>query len=278
MSPPFDTSAWSTGLSWSAGAVLLVLIVTFVVAKIAGKHSVIDTAWGLLFCAVAVATFVHSAGSGDGVRRTLLLALPVLWGLRLAQHIGRRTVGRPEDPRYEELLAKSSGNPDLYAVRMVYLLQGALAFVIAAPILVGAYEACPVGVLAWAGVAVWFVGVCFEAFGDAQMERFRRDPANKGTLIDTGLWRYTRHPNYFGDACVWWGIFLVAADAWPGLLTLFAPVLMTVLLTVGSGARILEKSMSKRPGWEEYAARTSMLVPLPPKLTLALRRTRRAAR
>jgi steroid 5-alpha reductase family enzyme len=278
VSPQFDTSAWSTGLAWSAGAVVLVLVVTFVVAKIAGKHSVIDTAWGLLFCAVAVATFVHSAGHGDGLRRTLLLVLPVLWGLRLAQHIGRRTVGKPEDPRYEDLLGKASGNPDLYALRMIYLLQGLLAFVIAAPILVGGYESGPVGPLAWIGVAVWIVGVCFEAVGDAQMERFRSDPANKGTLIDTGLWRYTRHPNYFGDACVWWGIFLVAADAWPGVLSAFAPVIMTLLLTVGSGARILEKSMSKRAGWDEYAARTSMFVPLPPKATQALRRTRRAAR
>jgi steroid 5-alpha reductase family enzyme len=196
----------------------------------------------------------------------------------LAQHVARRSLGKGEDPRYNDLLSKARGNRDLYALRMVYLLQGVLALVIAAPILIGGYEAAPVGVTAWIGVAAWVVGVFFEAVGDAQMERFRSDPANKGKLIQTGLWRYTRHPNYFGDACVWWGIFLVAADAWPGVLTVFAPIAMTVLLTVGSGARILEKSMSKRDGWDDYAVRTSMFVPLPPAMTRALRRTRRAAR
>jgi steroid 5-alpha reductase family enzyme len=265
VSAHFDTSAWSSGLPWSAGAVVLVLVGTFAVAKIAGKHSVIDTAWGLLFCAVAITTFVHSNGHGDGSRRVLLLVLPVLWGLRLAQHIGRRTIGRPEDQRYEELLSKARGNPDLYALRMVYLLQGVLAFVIAAPILVGAYETCPLGILAWIGVAAWLVGVFFEAVGDAQMERFRSDPANKGRLIQSGLWRYTRHPNYFGDACVWWGLSLIAFTAWPGVLTLLSPLLMTWLLAKGTGKPLLEKDMaSRRPGYAEYVRRTSGFVPLPP--------------
>jgi steroid 5-alpha reductase family enzyme len=261
----FDGSAFAATLFWAAGAAAVVLLATFVVAKIVGKHSVIDTTWGLLFVAIAVVVFVRSDGHACDVRRWLLLLLPALWGLRLAQHIARRTIGRPEDPRYEQLLAKGRGNPDLYALRMVYLLQGVLAFVIAAPILVGGSEGGRVGVLAWAGVALWCVGVFFEAVGDAQMERFRRDPAHKGQVIDVGLWRYTRHPNYFGDACVWWGIFLVAADALPGVVTVFAPVLMTLLLTKGSGARILEKHMSSRAGWDAYAARTSMFFPRPPK-------------
>jgi steroid 5-alpha reductase family enzyme len=261
----FDTSAFAGTLAWAGGAVVVVLLATFVVAKIAGKHSVIDTTWGLLFVAVAVTVFLRSSGHGDDVRRWLLFVLPAVWGLRLAQHIGRRTIGKPEDPRYEELLSKAKGNPDLYALRMIYLLQGLLAFIIASPILVGAFEGDPVGPVAWVGVALWLVGVLFEGVGDSQMERFRRDPDNKGKVIDVGLWRYTRHPNYFGDACVWWGIFLVAADALPGVVTIYAPVIMTLLLTKGSGARILEKHMSKREGWDEYAARTSMFFPLPRK-------------
>jgi steroid 5-alpha reductase family enzyme len=193
------------------------------------------------------------------------LALPVLWGLRLAVHIGRRSIGKPEDPRYEQLLAKAKGNPDLYALRSIYLLQGLLALVIASPIMVGAFEGGSVGVVAWVGVAIWAVGLFFEATGDAQLERWRADPSNRGKVIDVGLWRYTRHPNYFGDACVWWGIFLVAADALPGIATVYAPVLMTLLLTKGSGARLLEKHMSRRAGWDDYVARTSMFFPLPPK-------------
>jgi len=261
----FAGAEFLQALPWAAGAVLLVLAATFVASKIAHKHSVIDTAWGLLFAALAVTVFVCSAGEGDPLRRWLLLILPVLWGLRLAQHIGRRTVGKPEDPRYAELLAKAKGNPDLYALRVVYLLQGILAFVISAPILVGAFERAPVWGLAWVGVGLWCVGVFFEDVGDRQMEQFRGNPANKGKIIDVGLWRYTRHPNYFGDACMWWGIFLIAAERWPGVLTVFAPVIMTLLLTKGSGARILEKHMSKRGGWDEYAERTSSFLPLPPK-------------
>jgi steroid 5-alpha reductase family enzyme len=261
----FATAAFVPALAWAAAAVVLVLAATFVAAKIAHKHSVIDTAWGLLFVAVAVAAFAASAGHGDPVRRWLLLILPTLWGLRLAQHIARRTVGRPEDPRYAELLSKAKGSPDLYAIRIVYLLQGTLALVIAAPILVGAFERSSVWGPAWAGVALWCVGVFFEGVGDRQLESFRRTPANKGKVIDTGLWRYTRHPNYFGDACMWWGVFLVAAERWPGVLTIFAPVIMTLLLTKGSGARILEKHMAKRDGWDAYAARTSAFFPRPPK-------------
>lgn len=266
----FDGSAFAGALAWSGGATVAVLLVTFIASKVAGKHSVIDTAWGLLFCAVAVAVFIASAGYGDDVRRYLLVLLPLVWGLRLATHIGRRSIGKPEDPRYEQLLSnartsKPQRNPDLYALRSIYLLQGLLAFVIAAPIMVGGFEPHPVRVIAWIGVAIWLVGVFFEATGDLQMERWRADPTHKGKVIDVGLWRYTRHPNYFGDACVWWGIFLVAADSWPGVVTIFAPAIMTLLLTKGSGARILEKHMSTRDGWDDYAARTSGFFPLPPK-------------
>jgi steroid 5-alpha reductase family enzyme len=261
----FAAAAFLHELPWAGGAAVAVLAVTFLASRLAGKHSVIDTAWGLLFAVIAVAGYATSSAQGDGLRRTLLLVLPLVWGLRLAQHIGRRTIGAAEDPRYAALLSKAKGNPDLYALRMVYLLQGGLAFLISAPIQVGAFEAGPVGVVGWLGVAIWLVGVCFEAVGDHQMQAFRRDATNKGKVIDVGLWRYTRHPNYFGDACVWWGIFLVAAERWPGALTVFAPVGMTLLLTKGSGARILDKHMSSRPGWAGYAARTSGFFPMPPK-------------
>jgi steroid 5-alpha reductase family enzyme len=269
----FGWSDLAVTLGWSAVAVAGLLIATFAAAKIAHRHNVIDTTWGLLFAAVAVVSFATSSGDGDDLRRWLLLLLPVLWGLRLAQHVGRRSLGKGEDPRYDRLLSKARGNRDLYALRMVYLLQGVLALIVATPVTIGANEASPVGPLAWIGVAVWAIGVFFEAVGDAQMQRWRSDPEHKGKVIDVGLWRYTRHPNYFGDACVWWGIFLVAADAWPGALAVFAPVIMTLLLTKGSGARILEKHMAQRPGWDQYAARTSGFFPLPPKKPGGAQRT-----
>ena len=260
----FDAAAFAGTLGWAAGAVLIALAVTFAASRVAGRHSVIDVTWGLLFAVVAVVVFIGSSGHGDDLRRWLLLVLPCAWGLRLAVHIGRRSRGKPEDPRYAQLLAKAPGNPDLYAVRAVYLLQGGLAFVVASPVLVGGFETGGVGPLAWLGVVLWAVGVFFEAVGDAQLERFRRDPANRGRIADIGLWHYTRHPNYFGDACVWWGVFLIAADAWPGVVTIYAPVLMTLLLTKGSGVRVLERHMRGREGWGEYAARTSAFVPWPP--------------
>jgi steroid 5-alpha reductase family enzyme len=261
----FGAQAALRSVPWSLVAVLVVLSATFIASRIAGKHSVIDTAWGLLFVAIAISVVIASAGRGDGLRRGLLAGLTIAWGLRLAWHIGRRTVGKPEDPRYAALLAKAKGNPDLYALRMVYLLQGLLAFAISAPVQVGMFESGPVGVIGWMGVGVWVAGVGIEASADRQLSAFRSDPATRGTIMQRGLWRYSRHPNYFGDACVWWGIFLVAAERWPGPLTVFAPVIMTLLLTKGSGARILEKHMSKRAGWAEYAARTSGFFPLPPK-------------
>lgn len=259
----FDASGLVGALPYTAGTVVVVLAATFVAAKIAHRHNVIDVAWGLLFASVAVTSC--ALGSAVGARRVVLLLLPLLWGLRLSTHIGRRSSGKGEDPRYTALLDKAKGSRDLYALRMVYSLQGLLAFLISAPIQVGMFERGGLGPLGFAGVAVWIVGVLFEAIGDTQLERFRSDPHNKGKIMDRGLWRYTRHPNYFGDACVWWGIFLVAAGHWPGVLTFPAPLIMTLLLTRGSGARIMERHMAKRPGWDEYAARTSEFVPLPPR-------------
>jgi steroid 5-alpha reductase family enzyme len=259
----FDASGLLSALPFTAGSIVVVLGATFTTAKIIGRHNVIDVAWGLLFVSVAITSC--ALGTAGIAQRLILMALPLVWGLRLAIHIGRRSRGKGEDPRYEKLLSKAKGNPDLYALRMVYLLQGVLAFLISAPIQVGMFEHGGVGGLTFVGVAVWIVGVLFESVGDAQMERFRADPSHKGKIIDVGLWRYTRHPNYFGDACVWWGIFLVAAAHWPGVLTIPAPIIMTLLLTKGSGARIMEQHMSTRAGWDDYAARTSGFFPLPPK-------------
>lgn len=251
-------------------AVLLVLAVTYLAGRKAGKHSVIDTAWGLLFCAVGGTAYLVSLGHGDPTRRALLLAMALIWGLRLAVRIGRRNRGRPEDPRYARMLAgKSAG----YVLRTVYGLQGLLAFVIGMPLVVGDFTNGSVTVLGWLGVLVWLVGLFFEAVGDWQLDRYRADP-DRGPVLDHGLWRYTRHPNYFGDACVWIGIFLLAAEHWPGVLTVFSPAIMVYLLAFGSGKPLLERSMAERPAYREYMRRTSGFVPLPPRLHRALTRDR----
>ncbi|QNN52836.1 DUF1295 domain-containing protein [Nocardioides mesophilus] len=262
----YDWAALARSLPFTALAVVVVLGTTFLVALRVGKQAVVDVAWGLGFVAIALVSFLASAGEGDDVRRWLLLVLTAVWGCRLAWHIWRRSRGKGEDPRYAELMAKAPGNPQLYALRTVYLTQGAIMWFVSLPVQVGSFETSGTSWLVWVGVAVWAVGLFFEAGGDYQLDRFRNDPASKGQVLDTGLWRYTRHPNYFGDACVWWGLSLIAFSAWPGILTLLSPVLMTWLLAKGTGKPLLEKDMaSRRPGYVDYVNRTSGFFPLPPK-------------
>jgi steroid 5-alpha reductase family enzyme len=251
----------------TALAVLVTMAATLAVAQARHKHSVIDVVWGLGFAIIAVVTYVLSTGEGDDLRRLLLLLLPVLWGGRLALYIGMRNAGKPEDPRYVELLA-GEGHPVVVALRKVYLPQGVVMWLVSLVVQVGAYTQDKITFLAWVGVGVWLVGLFFEGVGDAQLAAFKRDPANKGQVMDRGLWRYTRHPNYFGDACVWWGIWLVAGLSWPWLVAALCPALMTYLITAKTGKALLEKSMgSSKPGYADYVQRTSGFFPLPPKRT-----------
>ncbi|MEV6087490.1 DUF1295 domain-containing protein [Streptomyces parvulus] len=261
--------AFGAGLGWAAAAAFAVMLVTFAVAVRKGVHRVVDAAWGMGFAAVAVATsaVAAAAGEGDAVRQVLVTVLTVVWGLRLAVHIGRRGRGHGEDPRYDAMLAKAPGNRNLYALRMVYLLQGALVWLVSLPVQAAAYGSGPVTLLAWTGTAVWAAGLVFEAVGDAQLARFKADPAHQGRIMDRGLWSWTRHPNYFGDFLVWWGLFLVACDAGTAAaaVSVVSPLVMTYLLIGGSGKRLLERRMADRPGWSAYAARTSGFFPRPPR-------------
>ena len=261
MTTNFAAGAFIGAIPWAVGAVLAVLLVTYAASRRAGKHSVIDTAWGLLFCAVAIVSFVGSSGAGDDARRWLLFVMTMLWGLRLAWHIGTRSRGKGEDPRYQEML---DVHGTAYAVANVYLLQGFLAMLVSTPVLVGSFELAPLTPVAVVGVALWIIGLVFEAVGDWQLEQYKSDP-DREEVLDTGLWRYTRHPNYFGDACVWLGIFLVAAASLPSTLTVLSPVVMICLLAFGSGKRVLERTMARRPGYGDYMRRTSGFIPLPPR-------------
>jgi steroid 5-alpha reductase family enzyme len=267
----FAGQAFAGALPWIAGAVAVVAVAAFAAAKAAGRWNVVDTAWGLFFVAAGLAAMIASAGHGDPGRRWLLLGMVSVWGLRLAVHVGRRSVGKGEDPRYTELLNRGAASPTVNAIVKVFVPQAILAFLISAPLQAGPFESGPLGVVAVAGVLIWAIGLFFETVGDAQMERYkawkRAQPKDRvrASVMDQGLWRLTRHPNYFGDACVWWGIFLVAAEHWPGVVTIFGPLIMTFLLTQGSGKRNLERSMVKRPGYPEYMKRTSGFFPWPPK-------------
>ncbi|GLW72785.1 hypothetical protein Kpho02_50840 [Kitasatospora phosalacinea] len=264
-----NAAAFATGAAASAAAVLAVMLAAFAVGVRTGRHRGVDVAWGLAFTAAALTGCALSAGYGDGGRRALATALVTVWGLRLAAHLWWRARGLPEDPRYARMLARApAGAPRTrYALRIVYLLQAALVWFVALPVLAAQYLPEPPGPTAWAGTALWAVGLFFEAVGDAQLARFKADPAHRGRVMDRGLWRYTRHPNYFGDACVWWGLFLLAADHPVGWAFVGSPLLMTWLLAFGSGKPMLERHLATtdRPGWAEYTARTSPFLPLPPR-------------
>ncbi|MFE5300930.1 DUF1295 domain-containing protein [Streptomyces sp. NPDC056632] len=263
-----DTGVLAVVTGASAGAALAVMLVAFAVGTAKGLHRVVDVAWGIAFAAVAVVAWSLAAGHGDDVRRTVVALATVLWGLRLAAHIARRGRGHGEDPRYARMLARARGNPTLYALRTVYLLQGGLVWLVSLPVQVGVLLPEPLGPTALLGLAVWATGLSFEALGDRQLARFKADPANRGRVMDRGLWSWTRHPNYFGDFLVWWGLYLTACATWQtALLTLVSPLVMSGLLIWGSGKRLLEAHMADRPGYAAYRARTSGFFPRPPRRT-----------
>lgn len=264
-----------TGSTWTAFAIVtiaaLVLLavlqtVTLVIGHRIGRYNVVDVTWGLGF--VLVAWLALIIGPGDATRRWVLAALVSVWGLRLSWHMFVKSKGKGEDPRYTDLLTRTGGSPLATAARKIFATQAISQWFVSLPIQVSAVVGATQG--GWiavfvAGMALWLLGFTFEAVGDAQLRRFKADPSNKGAIMDRGLWSWTRHPNYFGDSSVWWGLWLITASAWPGVLTALSPVAMTYFLVYATGARLLEESMSKRPGYADYQARTSYFLPRPPR-------------
>ena len=256
---------WVTVLT-TACAILAVVAVAFVLGVRTGKHSVMDVAWGASIAVAGAVSFGASIGHGVPDRRWPLAAAAVLWGARLALHIAVRARGAGEDPRYRDLLARAPGNRNWYALRVVYLPQVLILWVACLPLTAGMTAAAAAGPITVIGGIAWLVGFVFEVVGDWQLARFRADPANKGRLMDRGLWRYTRHPNYFGDACMWWGLFAMSYGSLIQLVTVVSPLMMTYTLTKGTGQRMTDRRMARsRPGYAAYAARTSGFIPLPPR-------------
>ncbi len=250
-----------------AGITILVLmLVTWVISVAMRNASIVDIVWGLGFVVVAWAVRL-TVDQGDDTRQGLLVGLTTVWGLRLASHLLIRNHGGGEDFRYRAMRRHYGDRFALISGATVFGLQGVLMFVVSLPVQLGQADPTPaVGFIAWIGIALWLIGMFFETVGDLQLARFKANPASKGLVMNTGLWRYTRHPNYFGDACVWWGIGIVAAETGAGALALIGPAVMTFLLRRVSGVTLLERSMAKRrPGYTEYVATTSPFLPRPPR-------------
>lgn len=252
-------------MTTAALAIAALMIAMWLLSLALKNASIVDIGWGLGF--VIVAWAVRSRIDGDADRQRLLVAMTTLWGLRLAVYLYARNHGKGEDFRYRAMRKHWGPRFPLISLGTVFIVQGALMWIVSLPVQLGQVQVEPeLGALAWIGIAVWAVGFFFEVIGDAQLARFKQDPANAGKVMNKGLWRYTRHPNYFGDACVWWGIALVAAETTVGRWGLVGAATMTFLLRRVSGVTLLEKSLVKRrAGYEQYVAQTSPFIPRPPK-------------
>lgn len=238
-------------------------VLLWLVSLLLKDASIVDPFWGASFVIVTWAAF--GAAGDPGSRQFLVAVLVAVWGLRLATYLTIRSIGEDEDYRYQAMRRRWGSAFPLISLGTVFLLQALLMWVVSLPAQVTMVNPDDPGWLAWVGVGLWAVGLFFEAVGDRQLARFKADPGNKGKVMDRGLWRYTRHPNYFGDFCVWWGIFLVAITGLSMLWTIVGPVLMSFLLLRVSGVALLEKTIGKRrPGYEEYAERTNAFFPGPP--------------
>jgi steroid 5-alpha reductase family enzyme len=246
-----------------AAALLVVFAITFLIARRIGRYNVVDVAWGLGFIAVALVAAI--LGRGDPLRRWLLLVLVAIWALRLSGYIHRRSAGKGEDPRYADML-RGAGIGEV--IRKVLVVQGIAIWFISLPLQLSAVSGPtprPLLALTAAGFLVWLAGLGFESVGDRQLRVFKTDPAHRGVVMDRGLWAWTRHPNYFGDASVWWGLWLITITGWWSLVTVGSPALMTYFLVSVTGARLTEKYMKGRPGFAEYQQRTSFFIPRPPR-------------
>ncbi len=251
---------------WSAVGIFASMTAVWLASLRLRDASIVDVFWGLGF--VGAASIGLAIGDGVAGRRIFIFILIAVWGVRLATYIAMRNRGAGEDPRYMKMRQRAGDSFWWESLMRVFWLQGAIMWVVALPLMAVAAGTSPTFPSASdvIGAALWAIGVFFEAVGDRQLRTFKRDPANKGKVMDRGLWRYTRHPNYFGDAAMWWGVAVIAAGVPWGWATAVGPALMTFFLMKVSGVALLEKSLaSTKPEYADYVQRTSAFVPRLPK-------------
>ncbi len=266
---------------WALLTVLVMFHIAFFIAQSKKDNSVVDWFWGLGFAVMAIALFTINLiirPSFDGPTLTLTLMV-VIWGVRLSSHIFNRNKGKPEDYRYQHMREKWGEHATRNAYFKIFLGQALLQYIIALPIiLINAYPDNPVygTPVLWVGVLIWLIGFYFQVVGDAQLRTFIHKPSNKGRVMSSGLWRYTRHPNYFGESAMWTGLGLIALSSttWVGWFALISPVVITFLLLFISGVPLLEKQMEKSRGkeWQLYKKKTSKFFPLPPDKSIIVSR------
>ena len=257
-------------LASTALAIVILMVVAWLISLPAGNASIVHGFWGLGF--VLIGWVAWAVGDGDTNRSDLLVAMVSIWGVRHSVHAWYRNLGQGEDHHHRSMRQRTGANFAIFSLFTVFLSRGAVVWVVSLPIQLAVTPLEPrVSALAIVGVAIWGVGFFFATVGDAQLARFRADPTNDGKVLDWGLWRYTRHPNYFGDFCVWWGIWLVAAETPDARIGVVGPLLMSVLLLRNSGIRILKPQLHQptlhqhRVDYDDYVARTSPFIPRTPR-------------
>lgn len=241
---------------------LVYMTLWFIVSLLKKRNDVADIAWGLGFVLMAWLSFDFSTFS---FKALLVNCMVTVWGVRLSWHIYHRNKNKPEDSRYLEW-RKNWENFYLRSYFQVYVLQGILLFLISLPVIfINFAQSSSFGFLAVGGFLIWGLGFYFESIGDSQLKEFISSSSNKGKLMDRGLWRYSRHPNYFGEVTQWWGIFIIALATPNSLFTIIGPLTITLLILFVSGIPLLEKKYQGRADWKEYKKKTSIFIPLLPK-------------
>jgi steroid 5-alpha reductase family enzyme len=255
----FDLTSFLTGFA----VILAVACATWCLSLLKRDVSIVDSLWPLLFLAAAGA--YAATVPQPGPRTPLVLALVGIWAVRLSGYLTWRNWGEPEDRRYQKIRRGNEPHFPLKSLYLIFGLQGTLAWIISLPLLAAIAAPGGLTVVDVVGVALWGIGIGFESIADWQLARFKSVPANRGQVMDQGLWRYTRHPNYFGDCCTWWGFYLLALAA-GGWWSVVGPLLMSVLLLRVSGVALLEKDIAeRRPAYRQYIMRTSAFFPAPPR-------------
>jgi len=250
------------------GAVLLLWLISIPIRD----ASIIDMFFAVILLAITAVSFW--LGEGAGNRKLLVIVLVGIWALRITVHLIKRNWGHGEDARYTKLRSwvKDDRSFNLLSLRKVFLLQGVVLWLTSFPVQAAMVYAQPaaLGWPAMAGTILWTLGFLFESIADIQLTRFRADESKRGTVLQTGLWKYSRHPNYFGELCIWWGLFLIACDHPIGILTIIGPLMYSYLVINITGQRTLDKKLAKeKPGYREYMETTSGLIPMPPKSKVA---------
>lgn len=248
------------------GFVMVLMTLIWILSVRMKNASIVDPFWSVGFIVAGATYFFYT--QGFQMRQIIVLSLLLIWGLRLAVYLGWRNIGKPEDYRYQQF--RKDYGPERYwwfSFFQVFLLQGFLLWLVSAPLISAMYYGAdiPLGPFDYVGIALWLIGFIFEAGGDYQLTRFKKNPNNKGKLLTSGLWKYTRHPNYFGDACLWWGFgcFSISVGSY---IPLLGPLLMSLLIIKVSGVAMLERTLNHtKPGYKDYVRRTSSFIPWFPK-------------